>query len=186
LGLRWPTSISISLSPRFVTRCSVTPGRSSHSAWGPKTPGTFLGSSTVASRLAISSTLKTGISARNLQIGIADSRKRHSHDGFAIADRLCHISALQFAILVTQGLHKTRGRKSEVRGRSEGRIMFTSDLRSLTSDLCPLKLLRFLIGIFGCEFYSLSLAANVDRQSPLETFAIRHVRRGADPPIPWG
>src|SRR5205807_4813085 len=110
--------------------------------------------------------LKTGISARNLQIGIADSRKRHAHDGFAIADRLCHISDLQFAILVTQGLHKTRGRRSgrrsEVRGRSDGRIMFTSDLRSLTSDLCPLKLLRFLVSIFGREFYSLSLAANVD------------------------
>src|SRR3989442_12813453 len=49
--------------------------------------------------------LKTGISARNLQIGIADSRKRHAHDGFAIADRLCHLSDLQFAILVTQSLH---------------------------------------------------------------------------------
>src|SRR5438045_9355388 len=90
--------------------------------------------------------LKTGISARNLQIGIADSRKRHAHDGFAGADRLCHIGDLQFAILVTQSLHKTRGRRSEVgqkklevggqrsevRGRSEGRIMVTSARRSLT------------------------------------------------------
>src|SRR5437870_2872010 len=123
--------------------------------------------------------LKTGISACNLQIGIADSRKRHAHDGFTIADRLCHISDLQFAILVTQSLHVNL---PVVRSQLSLAKQF-----QLTTDNRPhSKLLRFLVNILGRKFYSLSLAANVDRQTPLETFSIRHFRRGADPPIPGG
>ena len=85
-----------------------------------------------ADKLMSNRSLKTGIAARNLQIGVADSRKRHADDGLAIADRLWHGRDLQSTILITKSLHKTRGRRSEVRGQQlEANNVFwlvTSDL----------------------------------------------------------
>src|SRR2546421_11247555 len=58
-----------------------------------------------ADKLMAQRSLKAGIAARDLEIGITDSRERHAHQRFAIRDRPGHIRNTQSFVFIAQRFH---------------------------------------------------------------------------------
>jgi hypothetical protein len=67
-----------------------------------------------ANKFMAQRTFKTGIPARDLKIGIANTRERYAHENLAADFRLWHIGHAQLLLFVSKSLHK---QKSDVRGQ---------------------------------------------------------------------